>query len=66
MSRTVSTSDVSAQLCPRCESTNTIRVQSTLRCDSWHCYACGRSFDVLLESPPERNRRSGDMRTNVR
>ena len=35
----------SVRMCPRCESTDTIRTKVGLR-DTWHCYNCKNSFGV--------------------
>ena len=46
------TGAVSAQECPTCRSTNTIRTQHSLFRDSWYCYACGASFDIDVDARP--------------
>ena len=47
-----------APLCPRCTSTETIRTATERRFDYWHCYNCGKTFDVAhpQEQPAPRAR----------
>jgi len=50
--------------CPRCNSDQTIRTASEARFDYWHCYACGKTFDVPhLQLQPLR--RAADTRRKV-
>jgi len=51
-------------LCPRCQSTRTIRTASEHRFDYWHCYACGKTFDIPHTDPAPR-RRAADTRRKV-
>jgi transposase-like protein len=48
--------------CPRCASTDTIRVEAqSLEIDSWYCFTCRRSFAIRTDRRDgiERKARSG-------
>jgi transposase-like protein len=55
----VTTGSSSAQACPRCESTNTLRTESGRTTTSWYCFGCRRSFDVNTSGLPHIERRRG-------
>ena len=56
---------VATMPCPRCKSTRTICTASEIRFDYWHCYNCGKTFDV--EHPrPKPLRRAADTRRKIR
>jgi ribosomal protein L37AE/L43A len=38
-------------VCPRCRSTETIRLDTGFTHEAWHCYRCRRSFDRLIAQP---------------
>ena len=47
--------------CPRCKFGETIRTASESEFDYWHCYNCGKTFDVA-HPPEEPARRAADTR----
>ena len=51
--------------CPRCKSSLTIRTASETHHDYWHCYDCGKTFDVP-NTPPNPLRRAADHRRKIR
>jgi transposase-like protein len=53
-------------LCPRCKSAETIRTATESRFDYWHCYNCGKTFDVAhTQEQPARRAMDNRRRANL-